>query len=1613
MKKDQGVIVEHTDFTTLKEYGQDEDTRKSVIPYIIDVYTLRGDSSTDYVSKVLFYSQHLEMQTYYISEDSNIPVKLFSGNIALVYTKPELAIQKYHATTLILISENLEGQEHASLGDTFRFHTKMFKSDAQIEYFMSQNPEGRTVNFPLSLEMNVCTQDNNKLYYILNYNKPEQERTLHLDMIFGSFSSAKIAREINAEKWDLLISNSMTDIIDYQADLPEKSQHIDVIEIECKSPLLINAYYTYDDYSYVNVKKGEIVIKELPAQDSFRFTVNKEDIALFYYSMSLFNPTETPSVTVRFADGNEHYISENSVQTGFLMSTPDSITVINNCKSQTRFIFKIGFDVESSSEGWHEVEESQNLEGTLFANVNKYVYKFPVTENKRSFTKIIFTVNSINQQENVKFCYSTNLGTAIEASKENCFRTGRYIPYNLTFINPLIVGKNYKAETDKYYISFRPFNDSDFINLKVTEEKNSIESRNEEGVHKLITLSNGKAATILSLPERETSKILVQLKSCKNTNDPIAYINYNAFTQEQLNTGKIYFRDKYGIYYITTNSYLENEIQFTGEVGATLFSKHSAVGEYTPQIQDYQTTFDSSTNTASIVKPIYNEEFIITVIVGKKGTLSSITQCELAFNDKSKYGDYSNTFISVSSNLITHFIDFDKILYSEGTEFDLLVYAEQTGNSKMEFIYPILVGTVGKISGVLKIEDYIEGENEYVNKQFQFRSSSNYLYYDFKNAEEPPNGKIASLKIRTETAKVSKVGCVFTSVDASEGEMVNLVNNAVLEGKSVCLGEMQKDTDGYDALINANYAAGKNRLVIQVLYGLGGQKEEKLKDEEQIVDIVIKIQGTNLEANEIKVGNNENYATIPYVVDLLKIRESRAEYVSKILFYSNTREMEMFYIDDNEPAPVSLFTGNIMLVYTNEELIRQKYHGATKIILITDSLSSTEKVVIGEKYRFMVKFFNSAAQIQYYVSSNPDGRPLNNPTAIEMTSCDQPYYYILNYNQLEEERKLHIDTIFGEISTIKLATALNAEDWDGLVNEMEEFSGNQIILEEQTKSHFDVIEVKCNLPLLLNLYYVNPKETKISNLEIGDIVILSLQKGQEQPLRFKTGEAGPFVYSFNIFKENGQKPNIEITFEEENDASILEATENGVFTKDSLTNYPSLVIHNKDNTGSVSTRVIFKFGYVIESTFEKIENNVYTNQNDKNRTFNLFAYKYDTTSTRLNYTGIDFEVQTKEDNVKFCYSTNLGTFINPSLQNCYRVGKSNPYTISTLNPLVMYKDYYNDDVINYYVGFRTVELNQNITIVPNLKKYDTTERNVEGAKNKLKISGENTYSTILTAPKNNEQYIFTHIHVCTRDKPLSYEFLNAYNSSNLGYNGEIQANTKFNFKTIDNIKLDTELKLHADNGVEVFVKHIGISERYQPLVKDIDFSYNNNTHLLNWTQPIENEEFQYTIYIDKLNNIKKQGYTLCSITDVSKLAHYSEVLRTNSKTPNITIDFSKPELQGYEEFDVIIVAEQVNKGKLSILSVVYNSNGESYDGDSESIVPGDNSGNNTGLIVLIIILSLALLAGGIAAFILYYKYKSKGEVNKKNKETSMALIKSTKNEKLVESQAQENNQIDP
>ena len=233
------------------------------------------------------------------------------------------------------------------------------------------------------------------------------------------------------------------------------------------------------------------------------------------------------------------------MQTGVILSIPETVTILNNCKSETRVIFKFGLAVEST---WKK-ESIAGIDGELYYNSTSYVYKFPIKDNKHDFRTVDFLIKSIDEKPNIKFCYSTNLGNAIETSRENCFRTGRYIPYTLSFINPLIMGKNYYTETDKYYVTLKPFNEGDSISVTITENKYEVKNRNELGKAKELTITNGRISSILTMPI-EPMNIFFQIKSCKTSTNPIDYKLYNAFNLEDLHSGKIYYTDPYGIYYI-------------------------------------------------------------------------------------------------------------------------------------------------------------------------------------------------------------------------------------------------------------------------------------------------------------------------------------------------------------------------------------------------------------------------------------------------------------------------------------------------------------------------------------------------------------------------------------------------------------------------------------------------------------------------------------------------------------------------------------------------------------------------------------------------------------------------------------------------------------------------------------------------------------------------------------------------------------------------------------------------------------------------------------------------------------------------------------------------------
>jgi len=681
IRKGENTPILQTTFDTLEEYGRREEYKLSLIPYILDLPSIRGDDTTiDYVSKILIYSKYFEMQMYYINDSSNSPIRLFTGNIMLVLTKPSLAEQKYFSTKLILFSEHINGQEHSILGNSFRFHTKMFRSSDQIEYFVSANSQGRTLNFPLSLKMDTYNFFGNKYYYILNYNTEEEQRNLYLDLIYGSMNKARIVTELTEEKWDDLIKNKMEDINDYFTTIPKRSQHIDIVEITCATPLLINAYYSYDNYPYSWVSQGDVVVQNIASKESFTFYLDTSISTFLYYSIEVFNPQESPNIVVNSKSQVSSVITENSLISGFLFSVPESINVVNNGNTQTRFIFKVGFEVENS---WKK--EEVQLEGTLYSNENKYVYRFPLGDKKLNFTNINIDIKPMKIQseplsENIKFCYSTNLGIPLKSSKENCFRTGADIPYSLTFMNPLISTKPYKSSTNNYYVTFTPQKSDQYISLAITENKYDTKNRNIEGIGNVITLESTEAkSTILTIPEDNTKNIIiVQLQVCICSSQIIQYLSKNAYTLDIISSRSVSSSEKFYFDKIN-NNLMEIKIEFTGALDDKIFVKHSGVKDYDIKTENYYAAFDQNTNTVNIIKPIFNKVFMITILIGPKDHFNDFTLC--TFAEKKQQADYIYSFSSVGNNEISHEIDFKSFNYKEGTEFDLLVYAVQTYNS--------------------------------------------------------------------------------------------------------------------------------------------------------------------------------------------------------------------------------------------------------------------------------------------------------------------------------------------------------------------------------------------------------------------------------------------------------------------------------------------------------------------------------------------------------------------------------------------------------------------------------------------------------------------------------------------------------------------------------------------------------------------------------------------------------------------------------------------------------------------------------------------------------------------------------------------------------------------
>ena len=323
--------------------------------------------------------------------------------------------------------------------------------------------------------------------------------------------SAHVVTKIESDHWDELIENDMQEIKDMQITLGNNTQHIDVVEIECSTPLLANAFYNKPNEEYLQLTKGKIAIKTIPGKEQISIGVDPLLSGGEFVSISLYNINKDADCTINYGTTSSERMIGNSAKITLLKENPQTISITNNVPSSTRVIVKLGYGVEST---WKK-ENISNIRGELYSNENKYVYKFPYEEDKLNYTNVEFLVKPMKKDSepeaaNIKFCYSSSLGMAIDASRENCFRTGAKIPYTLNFVNPLIAPKTYNTIIDTYYVTFSPYGYSNYISLNINENKYSIEKRGVEGMHSSLTLTGEqiKDGILLSIPSKQIELIL-------------------------------------------------------------------------------------------------------------------------------------------------------------------------------------------------------------------------------------------------------------------------------------------------------------------------------------------------------------------------------------------------------------------------------------------------------------------------------------------------------------------------------------------------------------------------------------------------------------------------------------------------------------------------------------------------------------------------------------------------------------------------------------------------------------------------------------------------------------------------------------------------------------------------------------------------------------------------------------------------------------------------------------------------------------------------------------------------------------------------------------------------
>jgi hypothetical protein len=395
-------------------------------------------------------------------------------------------------------------------------------------------------------------------------------------------------------------------------------------------------------------------------------------------------------------------------------------------------------------------------------------------------------------------------------------------------------------------------------------------------------------------------------------------------------------------------------------------------------------------------------------------------------------------------------------------------------------IFSLLITFSCSDSTVHEINSAVSDDTNYKKAEISIASDDQKYYFKYSFTTAPAS-RIGAFRFdfdQFDTASINnEVLCTFVEESATDSQIITALDS-ITKDTSACIGTF-KENGIFDGIFKYDQSKKKLAILLKTASEISAN-----------VNVYVRTQETTLSVNEQEVNDFAKYSLIPYTVHISHFRTS----ASKILFYSKTRDMQMYYVEGSAPYPERLFFGNIMSVYTNPEMVRQKYKNADTMILLTRPFDAEEPV--GEPFQFQVKFFASDYLLDYYMGTNPEGREKNSPLAINMTECSEPYYVILNYNKPESKAiSLYIDKIYGKIKSLSIAPTISSERWEDMITndfiEIDLIAHKYEVL-KNSQTHMDIYKVKCTSPSLINLYYVD-ESANIPELNYGQVTFASLK----------------------------------------------------------------------------------------------------------------------------------------------------------------------------------------------------------------------------------------------------------------------------------------------------------------------------------------------------------------------------------------------------------------------------------------------------------------------------------------------------------------------------------------